>query len=645
MQTCTHAHMHIHLYSLSLSRARTHAPSSHAHTHRLQIAAAGGDDETSSGEDSDSEEEAPNAGTRGNFAEHGALKSAVAEAEAPCARHESDRTPDRPDAPQGGNVSKDDSEKVLPAAPSSQTPNLQARNCGNVGAGGAQTSSSDASDTDSAGAASSRSTAAAGDGIGDGATPSDDKACVSEDKDFAAGSPGEAGSKKMDKGEDFQRTWSSDRDGRGGNGVGGSSRRRSEDLGRGSQEGHDGGRGSSGRGREREKERGREGKGDGEKRRESSYSAQSKDHDKIRDGERGRRDRDRSRERDRDADRARDRDRPTAKERERQRARDRQRPRDSHSTEPERGEKGDRGLRRDGSRERDQRSRERDKERDRRSDERDGREHDRDRSSLRDGRESRRDRSSQRSYETGHRRDGTRDEERDGEKERSSRRECAVCLKRQESEERRGDSGEGLGWEERKRPRREDVVDVLDTEFLQAEARKFKKQADEQKHACPLKADFCYFKSAVYFFECFYLQKNALALTQTAGQFRHVADGVKKNLDKYLDARQLDAPAKALVQEKADVLHALALKVGAVAHMSSLRLGHKAKVKSDCKQLQSLLEKHLHSGAGAGGAGGSGFLGGPPIKASSTTPPFEGLTPPDSVGSVSQDAPVMHLYL
>ena len=49
--------------------------------------------------------------------------------------------------------------------------------------------------------------------------------------------------------------------------------------------------------------------------------------------------------------------------------------------------------------------------------------------------------------------------------------------------------------------------------------RAYNKQADEDKSclATALQADFCYFKSALLFFEAYYLKKDAGSVLQTAG--------------------------------------------------------------------------------------------------------------------------------
>ena len=71
----------------------------------------------------------------------------------------------------------------------------------------------------------------------------------------------------------------------------------------------------------------------------------------------------------------------------------------------------------------------------------------------------------------------------------------------------------------------------------------------------------------------------------------------------------------------------MALKLGGMAFMSSLKMGHREKIRGNVKLLvQHVTPPGAAPGGGAAGAGGGGPGTG---KGTHQTPPFDSETPPD----------------
>ena len=143
--------------------------------------------------------------------------------------------------------------------------------------------------------------------------------------------------------------------------------------------------------------------------------------------------------------------------------------------------------------------------------------------------------------------------------------------------------------------------------------------------------------------------------------FKFVADSCLKHVEPYLDAQpSLEAEMKTKIRQRAQVssassssiccppsssssicsadhadkirqrpqlLHAMALKLGGMAFMSSLKMGHRDNLKRNAKLLlQHVTPPVAAPGGGAAGAGGGGPGTG---KGTHQTPPFESDTPPE----------------
>ena len=137
--------------------------------------------------------------------------------------------------------------------------------------------------------------------------------------------------------------------------------------------------------------------------------------------------------------------------------------------------------------------------------------------------------------------------------------------------------------------------------------------------------------------------------------FKFVADSCLKHVEPYLDAQpSLEAEMKTKIRQRAQVsiccppsssssicsadhadkirqrpqlLHAMALKLGGMAFMSSLKMGHRDNLRRNAK----LLLQHVTPAVAAPGGGAAGAGGGGPGTGKGThqTPPFESDTPPE----------------